>query len=430
MDFRTLPAARVLRLTNLTAPACLVGAAGHVARIDLTLADGHIVADRPDAVSGALTVDMQGAMVFPAFVDMHTHLDKGHIWPRTPNPDGSFMGALTAVVGDAPRYWSAADLRARIDFSLRCAYAHGTAAIRTHLDSAPPQDAISWPLLAEIRADWAGRIALQAVSLSGCDMIDSDGPFAAMADRVAAHQGVLGLFTYPMPDMPARLTTFFRVAAERGLDTDFHADESMDPGVNTLAQIAQAVLDTGFQGRIVAGHTCSLSTMPQAEALRTLDLVARAGIAVVSLPMCNLYLQDRHPGRTPRNRGVTLVHEMKARGIAVSFASDNTRDPFYAYGDLDMIEVMRESTRICHLDHADPDWTAAFLTTPARTCGFALPSLAPGAPADLVICRARSWSELFARPQADRIVLRVGRQIDRRLPDYAELDLLMPESAP
>jgi cytosine deaminase len=58
-------------------------------------------------------------------------------------------------------------------------------------------------------------------------------------------------------------------------------------------------------------------------------------------------------------------------------------------------------------------------------CGFAPPSLASGAPADLVIFKARSWTELFARPQSDRIVLRKGVQIDRTLPDYAELDDLM-----
>ena len=159
--------------------------------------------------------------------------------------------------------------------------------------------------------------------------------------------------------------------------------------------------------------------------MTTLDLVAKAGINVVSLPMCNMYLQDRHPGRTPRMRGVTLVHEMRARGINVSFASDNTRDPFYAYGDLDMIEVMREATRIAHLDHSATDWPKAFLTNPARACGFDLPSLAPGAPADLVICRARSWTELMARPQSDRIVIRQGQQIDRTLPDFSELDHLM-----
>ena len=62
---------------------------------------------------------------------------------------------------------------------------------------------------------------------------------------------------------------------------------------------------------------------------------------------------------------------MKARGINVSFASDNTRDPFYAYGDLDMVEVLREATRIGHLDHTGTDWVQSVLTNPARACGFA-----------------------------------------------------------
>ncbi|MEO1797836.1 MAG: amidohydrolase family protein, partial [Pseudomonadota bacterium] len=176
---------------------------------------------------------------------------------------------------------------------------------------------------------------------------------------------------------------------------------------------------------VTVGHLCSLSVMEEKDALETLDVVARAGLHVVSLPMCNMYLQDRHAARTPRNRGITLVHEMAARGIPVSFSSDNTRDPFYAYGDLDMIEVMREATRIGHLDHSVVDWTRAFLQAPAAACGFDAPSLAPGAPADLVICNARSWTELFARPQSDRIVLRAGRAIDRTLPDYSELDTLM-----
>jgi cytosine deaminase len=419
--FMSLPDARTLCLRDVTVPACLVGAPGSLVRLDLTIAGGRIVAG--DA--GATVVAMRGAMVFPAFIDMHTHLDKGHIWPRSPNPDGSFAGALGAVGGDSKARWTAADVRARMDFSLRTAFAHGTRAIRTHIDSSPPQDAISWPVFAELRAAWAGRIDLQAACLVGCEGVDRDGPFARTADLVAAHGGVLGMVTYPVPGLQAQIETFFDHAVARGLAIDLHVDETLDPGTNTLRALAETVIRRGFDAPVTVGHLCSLSTMPEDQAMATLDLVARAGFHVVSLPMCNLYLQDRHGGRTPRNRGVTLVHEMKARGIPVSFASDNTRDPFYAYGDMDMVEVMREATRIGHLDHADPDWTHAFLTNPARACGFAAPSLAPGAPADLVITRARAWDELFARPQSDRIVLRGGRVIDRTLPDYAELDHLM-----
>lgn len=422
MDFRVLPSGD-LTLTNLTAPACLIGETGDLRTVSISLRGGRIAAPAPDLPQ----LDMAGAMVFPTFIDMHTHLDKGHIWPRAPNPDGTFDGALSTVEADRIAKWSGPDVRARMDFALRCAYAHGTSAIRTHLDSIALQGRISFPEFTRLRDEWAGRIELQAACLTLIDRIDPEGggEFADLADLVAESRGVLGCVTFPDTRLRDRLRAFFAHAGKRGLDADFHVDETGDPEAASLRVIAETVLETGFDAPVTVGHCCSLAVQPDTEWLHTLDLVARAGINVVSLPLCNLYLQDRQAGRTPRWRGITLVHEMAARGINVSFASDNTRDPFYAYGDLDMLEVMREATRIAHLDHSRADWPKAFLTNPARACGFAAPGLAPGAPADLVICRARNWSELFARPQSDRIVLRAGRQIDRTLPDYTELDHLM-----
>jgi cytosine/creatinine deaminase len=213
---------------------------------------------------------------------------------------------------------------------------------------------------------------------------------------------------------------------DRGLEVDFHADETGDPSVATLRVIAETVLELGFDRPVTVGHCCSLAVQPRQRRFETLDLVAKAGLNIVSLPMCNMYLQDRAPLRARRAGGASrLVHEMKARGINVSFASDNTRDPFYAYGDLDMMEVLREGTRIAHLDHSDPDWINAFLTNPARACGFEPRRWKAGARRS-DHPRARTWTEaLFARPQSDRIVLRAGRAIDRTLPDYAELDHLM-----
>ena len=415
-----LDAQEPIRLRNVTVPACLLGKPGDLVTTDICI-DGDKIADR-----GGLDVEMDNAMVLPCFVDMHTHLDKGHIWPRAANPDGTFMGALTTVGEDRKANWSADDVRTRMEFSLSCAFAHGTRAIRTHLDSLPPQDEISWPVFAEVRNDWADRITLQASSLVGCDSFESvKNDYALTADIVEAAGGVLGMVTYPVADVRQRLLEFFDLAGDRDLEVDFHVDETMDPTAETLRLIAETVTEVGWSRPATVGHCCSLSTQDEARALDTLDLVAKAGLNVVSLPMCNLYLQDRTGNRTPRNRGITLVHEMVARGINISFASDNTRDPFYAYGDLDMLEVMREATRIGHLDHTRDDWTNAFLSNPAKACGFDAPSLAPGAPADLVVFRARNWTELFARPQSDRIVLRGGQSIDTSLPDYSDLDHLM-----
>ena len=418
--FRSIPTSGAYTLMNVTVPGCLIGRSEDLVTTFLHIKDGKI------AETGGVQIDMARAIVFPCFTDMHTHLDKGHIWPRAANPDGTFMGALTTVFADRTANWKADDVRTRMEFGLKSAYAHGTKAIRTHIDSIPPQDSISWPVFSELREEWKDKITLQAASLAGCDTFDSiKEDYKSTADIVAEHGGTIGLVTYPVPDVKQRIEELFQLAGERDLDVDFHSDETMDGTSETLRQIAETVLEIGWDKPVTVGHCCSLTTQDEARAMDTLDLVAKAGLNIVSLPMCNLYLQDRQNGRTPRGRGITLVHEMKAREINVSFASDNTRDPFYAYGDLDMIEVMRQATRIGHLDHSDADWTHAFTTNPARAMSLVESGLKPGAPADLVICNARDWTELFARPQSDRIVLRDGQQIDTALPDYKELDHLM-----
>ncbi|WP_192360502.1 cytosine deaminase [Mesorhizobium mediterraneum] len=396
---------------------------------DIAVADGRIssiVANR-QSNTPAGAINLGGRIVMPCFVDCHTHIDKGHIWPRKPNPDGTFMGALNATGADRAARWSAEDVARRMDFSLRCAYAHGTRALRTHLDSVAPQEEISWPVFETMREKWQGRIELQAACLLGIEGVRDKRWFESLAKRVAAANGVLGVVTYMLPDLEELLDQVFAQAIKHGLDLDFHADETDDISAISLKKIAEAALWNGFEGNILVGHCCSLARQPDLDVLDTLDKVAKAGLAVVSLPMCNLYLQDRRgDNTTPRWRGVTLLHEMKARGIPVAVASDNTRDPFYAYGDLDMLEVYRMATRILHFDHPVGDWPQAVTATPAKVMRLdSFGTLAAGGAADFVVFRGRNWTELLSRPESDRIVVRDGRTIERQLPDYAELDDLM-----
>ncbi len=396
---------------------------------NLAVADGKIARIEPARSADAVAdgIDLAGRIVLPCFVDCHTHIDKGHIWPRKPNPDGTFMGALAAADADRSARWSAEDVARRMDFSLRSAYAHGTKALRTHIDSIPPQDGISWPVFEAMRETWRGRIALQAACLTGIEAVRDKEGFERLAGRVTKAGGVLGAVAYMVPDLEKLLDRMFTLAGRHGLDLDFHADETGETSSIALKKIAEAALWSGFRGKIIVGHCCSLARQPDLDVLDTLDKVAKAGIGIVSLPMCNLYLQDRRgDATTPRWRGVTLLHEMKARGIPVAVASDNTRDPFYAYGDLDMLEVYRMATRIAHLDHPVGDWPTAVASAPAAMMGLEeAGTLASGGPADFIVFKGRSWTELLSRPEADRVVVRDGRAIERILPDYAELDDLM-----
>lgn len=422
-------------LRNARLPNAALGlSSGGVKPATILVTDGVVAEIGTDIppVPGEPAYDCQGGLVVPAFVDVHTHLDKGHIWGRTQNPDGSFLGALRSVAADRRSHWSAADIERRMDFALRCAFAHGTAALRTHLDSDAAQRPVIWPIVDALRQSWRGRIELQAVALIGPDqMLDLD-EVRAVAGWIKPFGGILGGAIAAHPHARTAIANVVRAAAEFDLDLDLHCDETLDPDASTLLHLAEAIGDTGYDGRTQAGHCCALSNQPEAVVARTIEAVAEAGVAVVSLPLCNMYLQDRQPGglvRTPRHRGIAPVKELKAAGVAVAVASDNTRDPFYAYGDLDMIEVFRETARIAQIDHPSDqawDWLRSLTSVPAATARFAYDAtVAVGAPADLVVLRARTWSELHSRPQADRIVVRSGRAIDTTLPDYRELDGLI-----
>lgn len=433
-----IPASPAYWLTHAQIPAILIDipagekqiklSSDGLWTVDLKIVDGHIAELIPSGTQTRLDnvpeVDLHGGQVWPCFVDLHTHLDKGHIWERAPNPDGTFEQALATVIQDA-QSWHPEDVYRRLEFGLKCSYAHGTQAIRTHLDSFWQQAAISFEVFQALRQEWADRLILQAVSLVPLDYY---GTVAGeeLVTSVAEMGGILGGVAYMNPDLPTQLDRVFQFAQEWGLNLDFHTDETGDPESVTLQEVAKAALRHQFTGQIVCGHCCSLAVQSPEVVALTLDLVKEAGIAIVSLPLCNLYLQDRQPQRTPRWRGVTLLQELTQQGVPVALASDNCRDPFYGFGDHDLLEVFTMAVRIAHLDQPLGVWPSAVTRVPANLMGLNhLGSIGVGYPANLILFKGRGFSELLSRPQTDRIVLRNGQAIDTTLPDYRELDDLV-----
>ncbi|WP_420224534.1 amidohydrolase family protein [Pigmentiphaga litoralis] len=123
---------------------------------------------------------------------------------------------------------------------------------------------------------------------------------------------------------------------------------------------------------------------------------------------------------------MTLLHEMRARGLRVAVGGDNCRDPFHAYGDHDMLDTFTQAVKIGQLDHPIGDWITAATCNPADIMGLTgRGRVRAGDAADLIVLRARDYSEMLSRFQADRVVLRAGKAIDTRLPDYRMLDDLM-----
>src|SRR4051812_36291190 len=118
-----LPNTRRYCLANATVPAACLGEGKAdvvgLTQTDILIADGRVERiGRVDRAPELPVLDLERSMVWPAFADMHTHLDKGHISPRKANPDGTFASALLATKTDREAHWNASDVRRRMDFAL------------------------------------------------------------------------------------------------------------------------------------------------------------------------------------------------------------------------------------------------------------------------------------------------------------------------
>jgi len=410
-------------------PAKIAGAPGDPLEpsvlCDISIDRGSISKVEPSSgtpLEGA--VDLAGALTFPGFIDAHVHLDKTHTWTRAPNRTGTFDDALETLGRDKEN-WTREDLLRRAGFALRCAWEHGTRLIRSHVDTWLPFGEVNHAAMHELREKWTGRIELQTIPLTGLvNYQGSEGDeIADLALRYGA--SALGGFSRMAPGIEGQLDRLMAIARDRNVGIDLHVDENGNPSEEVLRTVAEAVLRNAFTLPVVCGHCCSLSVQAPERQRSTLALVKEAGIRVISLPLCNTYLQDRAgPGfpRSPRWRGLTLVQDFMDAGVPVACASDNVRDAFYAYGDYDAAEVLIESVRLAHLDSRLRDAPAVVTSGAAAIVGRPeFGTVAPGAPAHLVVFPATSFSEFLSRPGSPRRLID-GETIRESLPPgYAEL---------
>ncbi len=398
--------------------------------VDLRIEGDKLVAIAPAGKidsSGDSSLDLQGFHLWPSLIDVHTHIDKSQVISRIGPLGASFANAREAINADRKKYWNRDDILARMDFSIRSAFAHGVCALRTHIDSYEGQAELSWEVFAELRKIWNGRVTLQATSSVPIDVYST--PYGRkLADLAAATEGgLLGGVLRRSTDhnyifienIDELLDAQFILAKDRNLSIDLHVDETVASDIFHLEQVANAVIRHKMHGRVVCGHCCSLAVQPEDKVESVLALCAEAGIAIVALPLANLYLQDRQIGRTPRLRGVTALHEIRAKKIPVALASDNVRDSFYPFGDYDPLETFRQSVAIYHLDQSLGESLGMLGPMPAQMMGIApQASLSAGGQASLIVLRAHSLNEIVCRPQIDRIVIMNGQEIRDGQPEF------------
>src|ERR1700675_4417662 len=161
--------------------------------------------------------------------------------------------------------------------------------------------------------------------------------------------------------------------------------------------IARRTEAAGLNGRVAVSHAFALGSVPTDVAERTADLLAEAGVAIMS----------HGPGGATMPP-LKLLHD---HGVEVFGGSDNIRDAWSPFGNGDMLERAMMIGYRANFRH-DEELALAFdmvTAAAARVLGIVPYGIAVGASADFVVVEAGSLAEAVAARPRRKLVIKAGR---------------------
>jgi cytosine deaminase len=376
--------------------------------VDVVIAEGAIVAVGPGAGEGIEareTIDAQGGLIGPAFVEAHWHPDKFESW-REPDAIG-VAGAERATALRST--YRVDDVAERAERGMRLLLAQGVTRARVTVDVDPDVG------LKGLEGTLAAREAIgELLDVEIVAMPSATGPAdpatgELLREAFALGSDVVGVYPNGAPTTEAGLADLdvaFELAERLGTPLDVHVDEYPDPEQRMLAPLAERVLERGWGDRVLVDHCVALEAYPDDEAAQVVDLVAASGMSVCVMPN-NLF------GDRPF-RGLSRLAELLGAGVNVCAGTDNVNDGYFPFGNLDPIERAM-LTFVGGALERDEDVARAWDmvgAAAARAIGAPSGALQAGAPADLVVLpESPDIVQAMRRLPGRRITVRRGRVV-------------------
>lgn len=373
-------------------------------RVDVSVADGRISAISPasSSVAGA-DLDLGGALLLPALVNGHAHLDKtlvGSGWqPHRPGTtvrervaaEHTLRGEVGVPVVERAR----ALAEQMISF--------GTGTVRTHVDIDPEVGLAGLEAVLEVREALRDRLRIEIVAFPQSGITTSPGTEKLLDEALAAGADLVGGLDPDGfdGDAEAHLDAVFGLAARHGAGVDIHLHDLGASAVRQYELIAARTRAEGLGGKVNLSHAYGLGSIPIEEARRVGGLFAEAGVSV---------LTNGPAGPMPP------VLALREEGATVLAGSDNIRDAWWPYGDGDMLAIARQ---VAYQSGFRTDETLAVAldlvtAAAARALGLETYGIVVGAPADLLVLDVPTAAAAVAANPTARTVLHAGEVVATR----------------
>jgi cytosine/adenosine deaminase-related metal-dependent hydrolase len=373
---------------------------------DVQIQDGHIAAIGPNlsVLPDVTIIDGGGRLLFPGFVDAHTHMDKtllGLGWYR--NEVGPL---LTDKIENERRLRRerAIDSHQQSTRHARLAIATGTTHIRTFVDIDTEVELRGFEGVMRTQDDFRDALDIQVVAFPQSGMLIRPGTVELMETALANGATVVGGLDPSAIDRdPARhLDVIFGLAEKYDVDVDIHLHEPGELGAFSVELIAERTKALGYQGRVVISHAICLGGVDEAYLGRLIDLLLENDITIMSHGPSGL-------------RPVPSVKRLYEAGVRMCTGNDGIRD---AWGPLNMPDMLLRTFLIAYRNNLRRDDEIEMVLDiatygGARVLGDTNYGLAPGCRADLVLVDGETHVEAVIDRPPRWLVLKGGRIVAR-----------------
>ncbi|MDI1286159.1 MAG: amidohydrolase family protein [Reyranella sp.] len=347
-------------------------------------------------------LDVAGALLLPPLVDGHIHLDKTLLGlPWVPNEAKGNKVADRIAAERKVRAGRTVPESETGSNLVRQVVASGTLHMRSHVDIDNQLGLKNLHEVLKIRERFRDLVTIQIVAFPQSGIVRSPGTAELLDAAIAEGADLVGGLD-PVGidgDLDGHLDAVFGIAERRGVGVDIHLHDGGEGGIAQLLAIAERTIASGMKGRVAVSHAFALGSVDADTATRTADVLAKAGVAIMS--------------HGPGGAAIPPLALLRERGVEVFGGSDNIRDAWSPFGSGDMLERAMMIGYRANFRH-DRELQLAFemVTIAAsrvlRIKGY---GIALGAAADFVVVEAGSVAEAVATRPRRKLVIKGGKVV-------------------
>ena len=337
-------------------------------------------------------------ILFPRFVETHSHFDKSFTFEEFPNFKSNYQEALLVNL-EEHKIRTTKKVLERAEKSLNLAIKNGYRAIRSHIDTYETQDNNIWDKLFNLQKKYSSKLKLQYVALASLEFWDTSHG-EKLAKKFSKENGILGGVLVP-PFNKAKIkhlvSKTLLLADKYKLEIDLHIDESnIEPGAG-IKILLETIDRLNIKVPITCSHLSSILSLNENEILKLGQKIAEKDIKVIALPITNFWLLNRKDKSTSLDRPVAPIKQLQKSLVDVSIGSDNVQDPWYPFGNYDPFYLISLVMPMLQLSPWERLTLSSILLSPSRLLNLNWDGLVKkGCPADFVILDAEKWADIFS----------------------------------